>query len=400
MKLNSSLTNRLLILILAIIASGLLILYQASIYYASEKFDNKYYFIQLQLLWTFVGLCAMFFFFFLPTKYLQKLSLLLWVLCVLVLVFILFDTPFAPVINGSKRWFYINPEPFPNLPLIGRFRIQPSELTKLAVIMYLAFTLAKLKSVTDNLRNHIQRINHKYYIFVFVIAFLPIILIARYNLSTALILTAIVFAIFFVNGIKLKIVLIAIPIVLLGLSIGIYSMSYRLERFITLVNLQEADTLDEAYHINQILIALGSGGLTGLGYGQSRQKFLYVPEVSTDSIFAIAGEELGFIGGGFILLLILSIILILLEISKQTTSYYGKLFCVGLAFWIFMQTFINIGAMVRILPITGVPLPLVSYGGSSTIFLLSAFGIALKFAYQIDQKNNLHHKSKPGVKLR
>ena len=373
-----SLAVRVITIIIILLIIGILVLYQASIFYAADKFGSKYFFVNLQIMWDFIGLIVLCVCFLFQRRLLGRFSFFLWVTCMLILIFMLFNTPFAPYINGSKRWFYINPEPFPELPIIGRFRIQPSELTKLAVILFLSHIIDISQSFVNK---------NKFIIYTILIPVLPIALIARYNLSTALILGAIVVGMYFINGLKLKIIMLLIPIAAIGIAAAIFTMNYRLERFTTLINLEGANSLDEAYHINQILIALGSGGLTGLVYGQSRQKFSYVPEVSTDSIFSIIGEELGFIGGTAILFMLFLLILTILDISRKSENRFGRLFAAGVAFWVFAQTFINIGAMVRILPITGVPLPLISYGGSSTVFLLASFGIILRIASEIDKNS-------------
>ncbi|OGC45558.1 hypothetical protein A2V49_00955 [candidate division WWE3 bacterium RBG_19FT_COMBO_34_6] len=141
---------------------------------------------------------------------------------------------------------------------------------------------------------------------------------------------------------------------------------------------------EAGYHIKQVLIALGTGGVFGIGFGQSRQKFQYLPEISSDSIFAIIGEEFGFIGTTLIVTAFGYLIYLGLQIAKEAPDSYGKMLAVGITSWIGLQFFINIAAMVGLIPLTGIPIPLISYGGSSMLFSLSALGIL----YNIHKQSN------------
>ncbi|EKD99708.1 MAG: hypothetical protein ACD_22C00195G0007, partial [uncultured bacterium] len=158
-------------------------------------------------------------------------------------------------------------------------------------------------------------------------------------------------------------------------TIFMLTSEYRRERLFTLLGLTSGEELSLGYHIKQILIALGSGGIFGLGFGQSRQKFQYLPEVASDSIFAIIGEELGFIGTTFVVMLFGFFIYKGLSIAKKATDNVGRMLAVGITSWMGLQFFVNIAAMTKLIPLTGVPLPLISYGGSSMIFSLMGLGV-------------------------
>jgi cell division protein FtsW len=157
----------------------------------------------------------------------------------------------------------------------------------------------------------------------------------------------------------------------------IFSSEYRRSRLTTFINPDSGD-LSFGYHIKQIQIALGSGGFWGVGFGQSRQKFSYLPEVAGDSIFAIIGEELGFIGTTAFVLVFSYLIYKCYSVAKDTDDLYSRMIVVGVTTWIAGQFFVNLAAMLRIIPLTGVPLPLVSYGGSSLVFSLMGLGLIAK----------------------
>jgi cell division protein FtsW len=156
---------------------------------------------------------------------------------------------------------------------------------------------------------------------------------------------------------------------------------YRLARLTTFVN-PDTDPLGASYQIKQVLLSLGSGGITGVGIGKSKQKYEYLPEANTDSIFAIIGEETGFIGALTIMAAFLFIIWRGFVIGRRAPDVQGRLIAFGVSIWIAIQVIINLGAMVALLPLTGVPLPLISYGGSSLIIILSALGIVLNVSRQ------------------
>jgi len=184
---------------------------------------------------------------------------------------------------------------------------------------------------------------------------------------------SIIFSIYFIYGQKLKYILYAsIPLFVLFL-VFILLNSYSLNRVLTFLNINENESSN--YHTNQVQISLGSGGIFGIGLGQSRQKFSFLPEISSDSIFAIIGEEAGFIGSLIVLGLIVYLIYLGLKISEYQSENYFKLLAIGITTWFGVQSIVNVGAMVGLIPLTGVPLPLISYSGSSTIFIMIGLGI-------------------------
>ena len=178
----------------------------------------------------------------------------------------------------------------------------------------------------------------------------------------------------------------SLPVIGIIVSVYIFSAEYRKARIIALIKPDSVDSTGLGYQIKQIMIALGSGGFFGLGLGQSRQKYSYLPEVTADSIFAIIGEEFGFIGTTLILALFVSIIWRGLLLAERCKDKFNTLLITGVTMWIAVKTLINLGAMVRILPITGIPLPLISYGGSSTVFIMWGLGLLLNASRNVEVK--------------
>jgi len=214
----------------------------------------------------------------------------------------------------------------------------------------------------------------------FWIYFIPTILFSflillQPNMSTAAIVFIIGSAIYFSSGAGIKKLLIIIPIItLLGLTVMLLS-PYRRERLLSYIKVSGNSEVEESYHSKQISIALGSGGLLGVGLGQSRQKFQYLPETSADSIFAIVGEEMGFVGSLLVIALFTFLLYRGYETAKNANDNLGRMLAVGITTWFGIQFFVNVAAMARIIPLTGVPIPLISYGGSSMLFGMMGLGI-------------------------
>jgi cell division protein FtsW len=251
------------------------------------------------------------------------------------------------------------------MPLIGVVGFQPSEFAKLAMIIYLAVLLEK----------SVLKKEGAFMVLAVVTGFTAALILLQPNMSTAALIFLIGISMYFVSGANLAPLFLFGPFLFLSGLGFILSSEYRKVRLLTFLNPIESGDLSLGYHIKQILIALGSGGLFGLGFGQSRQKFQYLPEVASDSIFAIIGEEFGFIGTTLLVLLFTVLIYKGFMIAKDANTLLGKLLATGITTWIAFQFFVNVGAMLHIIPLTGIPLPLVSYGGSSLVFSLMGLGL-------------------------
>lgn len=366
----------LLSLIIGFLIFGVVMIYNSTAIYAQGALGSAYKLVFLQIGWIVLGILGMAFFSNIDLEVLKKFSLPVFLISLGVL-FILAavnvftscttDFVFSPCINGAHRWFYLNPPPFPAIPFIGVLGFQPSEFAKLALVIYLSVILDKTIETKEN----------PFPVFIIITGLVSFLILLQPNMSTSALLFLIGMSIYFAAGKNLVPLIVSIPVIGIG-GIGfILSSVYRRARLLTMLSPGESGDLSLGYHIKQILIALGSGGLFGVGFGQSRQKFKYLPEVSADSIFAIIGEEFGFIGTALFVLLFSYLVYRGYSIAKNADTMLERLIAVGVTTWFAGQFFINIAAMTTIIPLTGVPLPLVSYGGSSMVFSLLGLGLLL-----------------------
>ncbi len=364
----------LLSLIAAFLLFGLIIIYDVTVVLSQGLYGNAYGFAVLQLAWILVGLAGFFVFLKLDLEVIKKLSVVLFGITLFFLIVLAFfgvlpcdvDFIFAPCVNGANRWIYFNPPPLPSLPILGVLGFQASELAKFSLILFLSASLEKA----------IKEKRNAFVVFAGITGLTAVLILLQPNLSTAALVFAIGTVIYFASGASLKPILISFPIIgVIGLT-AMLTFSHTRERLMTFFAFGGGSTdLSTGYHIKQILIALGSGGFFGLGFGQSRQKFQYLPEVFSDSIFAVIGEELGFVGTTFLVLLFVALIYKGYIIAKNTDGLFEKMAAVGVTTWIALQFFVNVGAMTKIIPLTGIPLPLISYGGSSLVFMLMGLGV-------------------------
>lgn len=358
----------LIIAIFALLVIGVLMVFDASVVYSYTTFGEKYRFLLLQGGWVVAGLLGMRFFFKLDKKLLQKISLPVFLLTIILLIFVLLPTPFSPRLYGARRWFYFNPSPMPLLPIVGRLGFQPAELAKLSLLIYLGFFLKGKESLSKTAS------------FLLVLIITCLLVLVEPDFGTMLIIGGIGIGTYFLTKSRLLELFLILPVVLLLGFLFIWLSPYRKERLLTFFSPKAADPLSSGYHTRQIMIALGSGGLLGTGPGQSIQKYNYLPEVSSDSIFAVLTEEFGFIGASITILLFLYVIYRLFMIVKRARDFSDQAIAGGIACWFSLQTLLNLSAMVGVVPLTGVPLPLISYGGSALVFLMSGLGLALKIS--------------------
>lgn len=332
---------------------GLLMIYNASPFTSARDFGDSSRLARLQIIWAVGGAFVAFIIYKINYKFWEKLAPLLMV-GALVLLLAVFIPGLGIEIYGAQRWIGI-----------GRlFAVQPSEFAKLAYLVYLAAFLTK-------------RI--RFWPFATVTVTIIAILLAQRDLGTAAIISMTGAAVYFLAGAPLVQFLLFVPA---GIAAGIFfilSSDYRRQRLFAFLN-PSSDPSGSAYHVNQILIALGSAGWFGVGLGQSSQKFGYIPEVTTDSIFAIIGNEVGFFGSFIFVCLFFFIVFRAFRIAAATTDTFGQLLAAGIGVWIGLQTFVNLAGMVALLPLKGVPLPLISYGGSSLLAVFFAVAILLNIS--------------------
>ena len=328
---------------------GLVMVYEASSAQALQNFNDKYYFLKEQVKWVFLGTAAGAFAFFFDYHQLKKLALP----SVLATIFLLIAV-FLPGIGvrayGAHRW--IN---------LGVTILQPSELAKLTFMIYLsAWLTVKEKS--------------RLLPFLLLVGLLIGLIILEPDMGTAIILFCSAMAVYFLSDSELLGLIYLFPLVTLGAAGLVLKSEYRLKRILTFFN-PDADPLGASYHIRQVLIALGSGGLFGLGLGNSRQKYSYLPEATTDSIFAIICEELGLIGATGLIFAFGYFFYRCLKLTIVVPDQFGRLLGMGIIFFLGFQTVVNLASMVALVPLTGVPLPFISYGGSALVVELVAVGI-------------------------
>lgn len=341
---------------------GLVMISSASVVASWEKFGHNNYYVAHQAWSLAVGIIIWAIMVNIDYRVWRKYATVMLVITLLLLVGV-FIPGISKQLGGAHRWISFGPIFF-----------QPSEIAKLTFILYLAAWLERKGEGVKNFQTG-------FIPFAAILGFVAFLIIKEPDMGTMSILAVSSIAMFFVAGSSiLHLGGLGISVLALG-WILIKSAPYRLQRFLTFLNPSE-NTLGSGYHINQALIGIGSGGLWGLGFGQSKQKYLYLPQAHTDSIFAIIAEEFGFIRTTIVILVFLFVIVRGFIIASKAPDVFSRLAAIGITTWIMFQSFVNIGAMLGVLPLTGLPLPFVSYGGSSLIVLFAAMGILLNISKQ------------------
>ena len=333
----------------------------ASAVFALARQGDSYAYFKRQLLWVGAGVLVMLVVSRIDYRSWRRLGTPLLVVAVAGLVYVLVH-PGAVSAYGSTRW----------IALPGGLTVQPAEFAKLALLLFSADVLTRKGRLLGDVRHLLVPV-------LPLTIFLAALVMLEPDLGTTLLLCAIAFGMLFVAGTPL---LLLGGIGALGLTAGIgliMSADYRRTRFLSFMD-PAADPQNGGYQFIQGRLALGSGGLLGVGLGAGRQKWSYVPNAHTDFIFAIIGEELGLLGTLSILLLFLAFAYAGVRVAQRAPDPFGRYLAGGITIWIVVQALVNIGAVVGVLPITGVPLPLVSFGGSSMLVLLAATGMLLNVA--------------------
>lgn len=346
---------------LLLLIFGLVVLSSAGIVEGQKKFGSAYYYLNHQLIYGVLpGLILMYLFYKVDYKFWKKVSfpVLFGALTLMILVFI---PNWGHDLKGATRWLNI-----------AGFSLQPSEILKLSLIIYLAAWFG----------NRDERIKNWTYgtaPFLIVLSFVALLLILQPDIGTLIIVTLISASIYFFAGSPIKhfIILGLLVVGILGAMIVVEP--YRLNRVKTFLD-PSLDPRGISYQLNQSLISIGSGGMFGVGFGKSTQKFGFLPEVINDSVFAIIAEELGFVGSVFLISLFVLLALLMIWTANNVTDKFGKLIVMGVAVWVSGQAFINIAAITGLLPLTGIPLPFISYGGTAMMLSLAGMGIVLNIS--------------------
>jgi cell division protein FtsW len=297
---------------------------------------------------------------------LKRWSYILITAAIVSLVLVL--TPLGSSRLGAQRWIDF-----------GFFDFQPSELAKLCVIVFVAFSLSQKRQKVQNFRDGVLP-------YLFIIALFAGLILAEPDLGTAITLVGTVFIMLFCAGVKISSLLTVGVLGIGAVLAAIFSEEYRRERFLAFLH-PESDPSGSGWHILNSLMSLGSGGLLGTGLGQGRHsKYLYLPERQTDFIFAVIGEELGFIGGCLVILLFILFVWRGFKIAITSPDPFASLLAAGIVSGIALQAIINIGVVTSSMPITGITLPFVSFGGTSLVFTLMGVGVLLNISRYITPK--------------
>ncbi|MCX6807146.1 MAG: putative lipid II flippase FtsW [Candidatus Berkelbacteria bacterium] len=348
------------LVIFALVVFGIVMVFSASSVISYERFGRNDVYLIRQLISFGIGLAAWVIFQNIDYHYYRKIAtpLLLVTLLLLILVFI---PGIGHSWRGVSRWIGI-----------GSVVFQPAEITKLTLILYLSAWFERMNSKVANFKSGFLP-------FALLVLILGVLLIEQPDFGSFIVLTGIAVAIYFLAGASISHLILGMFSAFLGFCLLIKVAPYRISRLLSFIN-PENDPLGIAYHIRNALIAIGSGGLWGLGFGQSRQKYLFLPEVHTDSIFAIISEELGFLRASLIIIAFFYIAYRGYKIAQKAPDTFGRLVAVGIVTWFVFQAFINIAGITGLLPFTGVPLPFISYGGTSLVINLVSTGILLNIS--------------------
>ncbi|EKE22017.1 MAG: hypothetical protein ACD_7C00079G0002 [uncultured bacterium] len=363
-KETKQMDKTLLTIILMLSVFGLMMISSASVLYSQTRFNDPNYFLSHQFIYGFLpGILVLYIFSRIDYHFWRKFAVPFFIISIVALILV-FIPQIGKNIYGASRWINLGPISF-----------QPSEMAKLSIILYLAAWL------TSKGKEGVRDIYEGMLPFLGILAVMSFLIIKQPDTGTLAVVILISVVMFFISGANLS----HIWGIFLGGSVilaGLIAVApYRLNRILVFLN-PEHDPQGVGYQITQALLAVGSGGVLGVGLGHSRQKFNYLPEPVGDSIFAIVGEELGMLGAAIIVLTFVFFALRGLKIAKNAPDDFGKIMAVGIVGWVIFQAFVNISAILAIIPLTGIPLPFISYGGTSFVFLMVGMGILLNISKQ------------------
>jgi cell division protein FtsW len=350
----------------ALILFGLVVLSSAGIAISQLRFGDPYYFFKHQLFFGVLpGLLLMYIVQKIDYHFWKKFAFLFFVINLIFLILV-FIPGFGLNFQGASRWIKLGP-----------FSFQPSEMLKLALILYLAAWLeGKKEKGADFFEGFVP--------FLAILGVVGFLIIKQPDMGTLGITVLIAMSVYFMSGARVQHLSMMFGLGMLAFLALVKFESYRMSRLLVFLH-PELDPRGIGYQINQALLAIGSGGIFGLGLGHSRQKFNYLPEPVGDSIFAIIGEEIGLIGAMALVILFVIFAMRGLKIAKNAPDTFGKLIAVGITAWIIFQALINISAISGLIPLTGVTLPFISYGGTSIVFLMIGVGILLNISKKCDK---------------
>lgn len=345
---------------------GIVMVYSASQVTAYERLDDTFYYLKKQLVWALLGLAAMVSVMKVDYWKYKKMAVPFLIIAFILLIAVLLPG-IGKNVKGAQRWLGVGP-----------LTVQPSEVIKLSLVVFMAYGLSKY-------RERLRYFTAGMLPFLVVLALACGLILLQPDLGTAVSAAGTVYIMLFAAGARGKHLFYLALAGMVAVGAAIILEPYRMSRFLAFLDPWK-DPRGTGFHIIQSLYALGSGGLFGAGLGQSHQKFFYLPEQHTDFIFAVLGEELGFLGGALVITLFLIFVWRGFKIALSSQDPFASLLAVGVTSMIALQAIINIGVVTGSLPITGIPLPLISFGGSSLIFTLTGVGILLNISRYISYR--------------
>lgn len=357
-KINSHLSIFLIAVFLT--AIGIVMIYSASAILANEWAKDSYYFLKKQLLGAFTGIIFALLIGSINYESLQKIVKSAAIIFILFLVLALIPE-LSKEAGGARRWFKL-----------GFLVFSPLEFAKLAAIIFVADYLTRKKDLMRNFEKGL------FPVLLFLGILCAIILLQR-SLGTVIIIGIVVFSMLIIGGARLSHLLGTVLLILPFVYTLIYNVDYRKRRILAFLDPWE-DPSDKGYHIIQSFLALGSGGLLGKGLGESKQKLFYLPAPHTDFIFSIIGEEVGFLGTTFIIILFIIFAWIGFRIAASASDLFGRYLAFGITAIISTQALLNIGVVTGVLPTTGIPLPFISFGNSSLISVMMGVGMLISIS--------------------
>ncbi len=349
--------------VLFLLGIGIIMVYSSSAVAAYANFHDSYYFLKRQIIWASVGVMTMLVTMNVDYNIWRKLAkpILFATLFLLILVLI---PGLGRVVNGARRWLGF-----------GSIYLQPSEIAKLGMVFFVSDALAQTQKKMTSFRHGLLP-----QLLILLVVFG--LILKEPDLGTALSIGGTVFILLFAAGAKVSHLASLGAVSVLGIITAIFVEPYRMKRLLAFIK-PWADPLDTGYHIIQSLYAIGSGGLFGVGLGRSREKFLYLPEPHTDFIFAILGEELGLIGTVTVIVLFFLFAWRGFRVAIASQDIYGSLLATGITIMIVLQALMNIAVVTASMPVTGIPLPFISFGGSALIFTLAGVGVLLNISKNV-----------------
>jgi len=358
----------LFIAVILLLAIGICMVFSSSYIMAYKWYGDSYYFLKRQLIYAIIAILAFFFAIYADYHCYKKLNIPILILSITLLSMV-YIPGIGRTAGGASRWIKI-----------GFFSFQPSEIAKFALILYMAESLTRkqIKDVETFIRGVLPPL------IIMLIMFL--LILNEPDFSTSLIILGISFIMLFIGGTK---VIQLYALIIAAIPLGIFILSreeYRRTRLLSFLDPWK-DPLDSGFHIIQSLLALGSGGIFGIGLAESKQKYFYLPDQHTDFIFSIIGEELGFIGTAVIIILFTVLLWRGFCIALDSSDQFGTLLAAGITSMIVFQSIINIGVVTKMIPTTGITLPFISYGGSSLIVNMFCAGILLNISrYKVKEQ--------------